>query len=123
MNQTSNAISGTLGVPGGTAPPLWRAMSTYVGVFPLPVYVLLVTVIAGILWSGPVPTEMAMVLGIMLLGSFTLAEIGNRLPVLRNIGAAALLVRVAAISSRSLKRASTDRSERFLGLAMRLSRE
>ena len=65
---------------------------TYIGIIPLPVYVLLVAVVAGILVSGPVPTEMAMVLSIMLVGSFTLAEIGNRLPYIRNIGAAALFV-------------------------------
>jgi Na+/citrate or Na+/malate symporter len=67
-------------------------METYVGIIPVPVYVLLVVVVVAILLSGPAPTEMAMVLSIMLVGSFTLAEIGNRLPVLRNMGAAALFV-------------------------------
>src|SRR3954452_9771942 len=78
---------------GRSALPQWaRLMGTYIGIIPLPVYVLLVAVVAGILWSGPIPTEMAMVLSIMLVGSFTLAEIGNRLPYVRNIGAAALFV-------------------------------
>ena len=78
---------------GRSALPQWaRLMGTYIGIIPLPVYVLLVAVLAGILLSGPVPTEMAMVLSIMLVGSFTLAEIGNRLPYIRNIGAAALFV-------------------------------
>ena len=78
---------------GRSALPQWaRLMGTYIGIIPLPVYVLLVAVLAGILVSGPVPTEMAMVLSIMLVGSFTLAEIGNRLPYIRNIGAAALFV-------------------------------
>src|SRR3954464_7286070 len=73
----------------GSALPQWaRLMGTYIGIIPLPVYILLVAVVAGILWSGPVPTEMAMVLSIMLVGSFTLAEIGNRQPYVRNIGAA-----------------------------------
>ena len=70
----------------------WNLMAIYVGVIPLPTYILLAAVLAGIFFSGPVPIEMAMVLSIMLFGSFTLAEIGNRLPYLRNIGAAALLV-------------------------------
>jgi len=76
----------------GALPPWERLMGIYVGIIPLPVYGLLVAVVAGILLSGPVPTEMAMVLAIMLVGSFTLAEIGNRLPYVRNIGAAALFV-------------------------------
>ena len=67
-------------------------MGTYVGIIPLPIYVLLLCVVGGIMSSGPVPTEMAMVFSIMLIGSFTLAEIGNRLPYLRNIGSAALFV-------------------------------
>jgi malate:Na+ symporter len=70
----------------------WNLMGIYIGVIPLPTYILLIIVVGGILSSGPVPTEMAMVFSIMLIGSFTLAEIGNRLPYLRNIGAAALLV-------------------------------
>ena len=70
----------------------WMLMGTYVGIIPLPIYVLLLCVVGGIMSSGPVPTEMAMVFSIMLIGSFTLAEIGNRLPYLRNIGSAALFV-------------------------------
>lgn len=93
MTQPSN-LSAAMPVPAGreAVRHWWRIMGTYVGIIPLPVYVLLVAVLAGILASGPVPTEMAMVLAIMLVGSFTLAEIGNRIPYLRDLGAAALFV-------------------------------
>jgi malate:Na+ symporter len=71
---------------------LWSAMDAHIGIIPIPVYVMLLLVLGGILASGKVPTEMAMILGIMIFGAFTIAEIGNRLPFLSGIGAAALFV-------------------------------
>lgn len=48
--------------------------------------------IAGFIAIGNIPGEMAMVMGIMAVFAFTLGEIGSRLPIIRNIGAGAVLV-------------------------------
>src|ERR1700759_1478678 len=92
---SSSEIKQARGLEAATseATSTWRKlMETYVGILPLPVYVVLTAVVAVTVLSGPIPTEMAMVLAIMMVGSFTLAEIGNRLPGLSTIGAAALLI-------------------------------
>lgn len=70
----------------------WKVVDTYVGVIPLPVYVILLIAIGGFIALGKMPTEMSMVLAIMAVAAYTLVEIGRRTPVLRNIGGAAILV-------------------------------
>ena len=71
---------------------IWKLMDCDIGIIPLPIYVVLAAVMIGFILHGKVPGEMAMAMGIMAVFAFTLGEIGNRFPVIRNIGAGAVLV-------------------------------
>jgi CCS family citrate carrier protein len=68
----------------------WKIMETRIGVVPLPVYALLVALICGFTATGKVPADISVSIAILAVGGFTCAEFGKRLPVLRNIGAAAI---------------------------------
>jgi malate:Na+ symporter len=74
--------------------PRWwsRLLTAYIGIIPPPIYLVLLIVIAGFALTGKVPGEISMVVAIMALGGFTLGEIGKRLPILRDVGAAAMLI-------------------------------
>lgn len=69
----------------------WKIMDFKIGIVPLPVYVLLLALITGFTLTGRVPSDILMAIVLLAMGGFTCAEIGKRLPVLRNIGAAAIL--------------------------------
>ena len=69
----------------------WRIVDIRVGIIPLPIYIGLLLLIAGFVWTGKVPSDLLMSIVLLAVGGFTCAEIGKRLPVLRNIGAAAIL--------------------------------
>jgi len=81
----------------GVAPPprwarLWqRLMDWRIGVVPVPVGV----VLAGVLWyfvsRGAVTTDLPMMIGLTVLLSFILAEIGHRIPGLRVVGGAVIV--------------------------------
>ncbi|MCW2236865.1 2-hydroxycarboxylate transporter family protein [Azospirillum canadense] len=68
----------------------WALVDTRIGVIPVPIYAILVALIAGFIATGKLPTEICMVIAILAVCGFTCAEIGKRLPVFRNIGAAAI---------------------------------
>ena len=58
---------------------------------PLPVYVLLAALVAFfILRDGKVASDLPTMIAVLALGGFGCAEIGRRLPVIRNLGAAAI---------------------------------
>ncbi len=90
---TNSLPTGDARVPGERFWPQgwWRIMEWRIGIIPLPVYVLLVALIGGLLLSGGLPNEINVMIAVLAVGGFTCAEIGKRLPVLRNIGAAAIL--------------------------------
>ena len=67
-------------------------MDTDIGIIPLPIYVLLLAVVATFTLTDHIGGEIAMVIAIMTLFAFTLGEIGKRLPVIRNLGSGAVLV-------------------------------
>ena len=69
----------------------WKIMDYKVGIVPLPVFVLLLALITGVTLTGKVPSVILMATVLLAMGGFTCAEIGKRLPVLRNVGAAAIL--------------------------------
>src|SRR5437764_15243087 len=69
----------------------WKLMEVRIGIIPLPVYLLLAGLIAAFLATGKVPGEISMSIAILAVFGFTCAEIGKRLPVLKNIGAAAIM--------------------------------
>jgi CCS family citrate carrier protein len=61
-----------------------------IGIVPLPVYVLLLALIAGFVATGKVPNDICVSIAILTVGGFSCAELGKRLPFFRNIGAAAI---------------------------------
>jgi malate:Na+ symporter len=85
------AAAPTVPAPAGFWPRgWWRIMDTRIGIIPLPVYVALVALIVGFVLTGKVPSDILMSIVLLSVGGFTCAEIGKRLPVIRNIGAAAI---------------------------------
>ena len=69
----------------------WRIVDTQVGIIPLPIYLLLLALITGFVLTGRVPSDILMSIVLLAVGGFTCAEIGKRLPVLSNVGAAAIM--------------------------------
>ncbi len=77
--------------PAGWHQSWWRIVDIRIGIIPLPIYIGLLALIAGFVWTGKVPSDLLMSIVLLAMGGFTCAEIGKRLPILRNIGAAAIL--------------------------------
>jgi CCS family citrate carrier protein len=77
--------------PAGWPQAFWRVMDLKVGVTPLPIFVLLVCLIAAFLATGKTPSDLPMNIAVLSVGGFACAEIGKRLPVLNQFGAAAIL--------------------------------
>jgi CCS family citrate carrier protein len=69
----------------------WKLVEFRIGIVPLPVYVLLAALVAFfILRDGKVASDLPTMIAVLALGGFGCAEIGKRLPVIRNLGAAAI---------------------------------
>src|SRR6266478_1689662 len=68
----------------------WKLMEYRIGIVPLPVYLVLLGLMVGFVLLHKVPGEICMVLAIMTVGGFTCAELGNRIPLLRSVGGAAI---------------------------------
>jgi malate:Na+ symporter len=68
----------------------WRLMEFRIGIIPLPIYILAGALIAGLVATGQLPNEISVAIVMFAFFGFTLAEIGKRLPIIRNIGAAAI---------------------------------
>jgi CCS family citrate carrier protein len=68
----------------------WRVVNLKIGIIPLPIYFILLGLIAGFVVTGKVPSDILMAIVLLAMGGFTCAELGRRLPVFRNIGAAAI---------------------------------
>lgn len=68
----------------------WKLMEYRIGIIPLPVYVILLVLITGFAVTGKVPGEISMAIAVLAFFGFTCAEIGKRIPIVRNIGAAAI---------------------------------
>jgi malate:Na+ symporter len=69
----------------------WKLVEFRIGIVPLPVYVLLAALVAFfILREGKVASDLPTMIAVLALGGFGCAEIGRRLPVIRNLGAAAI---------------------------------
>jgi malate:Na+ symporter len=68
----------------------WRIMDTRIGIIPLPIYIILFVLLAGFTYTGDIKGEVSVMIAVLAIGGFTCAEIGKRLPVLKNIGAAAI---------------------------------
>jgi malate:Na+ symporter len=68
----------------------WSIVDFKIGIIPLPVFVILLAVIAGFAATGTVPSDILMAIVLLSMGGFTCAELGKRIPIIRNIGAAAI---------------------------------
>src|SRR5882762_3432791 len=73
----------------------WQLMEFRIGIIPLPVYFLLLGLLVAFVLIGKVtdektPEEISVVLAIMVVGGFTCAEIGKRIPIIRSIGGGAI---------------------------------
>ena len=89
-----NIESATLAKPAvseGFWPKGWWAIVDYkIGIVPLPVFVILIAVIAGFALTGKVPSDILMAIVLLSMGGFACAELGKRIPIIRNVGAAAI---------------------------------
>jgi malate:Na+ symporter len=68
----------------------WKLMEFRIGIIPLPIYVLAGALIAGLVYTGKLPNEISLAIVMFAFFGFTLAEIGKRIPIIKNIGAAAI---------------------------------
>ncbi len=72
----------------------WKLMDFDIGIIPFPVYVGLVALLVIFGLTGNIHTELAMVIAIMTVGAFTLGELGKRIPLIKHIGGAAIMVTI-----------------------------
>ena len=69
----------------------WKLVEFRIGIVPLPVYVLLAALVTFFILSDEkLASDLPTMIIVLALGGFGCAEIGKRLPVIRNIGAAAI---------------------------------
>jgi malate:Na+ symporter len=68
----------------------WALVDFRIGIIPLPVYVLLVFIVIVLVRTEEVQSDAPTMIAVLVLGGFTCAELGARLPLLRSIGAAAI---------------------------------
>jgi malate:Na+ symporter len=68
----------------------WALVDFRIGIIPLPVYVLLVFIVIVLVRTEQVKSDAPTMIAVLVLGGFTCAELGARLPLLRSIGAAAI---------------------------------
>ena len=68
----------------------WKIVDARIGIIPLPIFVVLLVVIAGFAATGTVPSDILMAIVLLSMGGFACAELGKRIPIIRNIGAAAI---------------------------------
>jgi malate:Na+ symporter len=76
--------------PGVWPHAWWRIMELRIGIVPLPVHLVLLAVLIYFVIRGKVPTEINMMIGILAVLGFTCAEIGQRIPLVNQIGGAAI---------------------------------
>lgn len=68
----------------------WRLMDYKIGIIPIPIYAVLIVLIAILTFEGEIKPDGPTMIPVLVLGGFTCAEIGKRLPILRSIGAGAI---------------------------------
>jgi malate:Na+ symporter len=70
---------------------LQRLMEIRVGIIPLPIYLVLLALIAAFSIEGKISGEVTVMIAVTVFGGFTCAEIGRRIPVLNVIGGSSLM--------------------------------
>src|SRR5271166_4352932 len=86
----STALAGQSGTEGFWPKGWWSIVDFKIGIVPLLVFLVLLAVIAGFALTGTVPSDILMAIVLLSMGGFTCAELGKRIPIIRNIGAAAI---------------------------------
>ncbi|MDB5419953.1 MAG: Malate Na(+) symporter, partial [Phenylobacterium sp.] len=77
--------------PRGTALTWWwRVMDFKIGIVPAPIFVAILALAGFYVGQGKVPADILMNMAVLAAGGFACAEIGKRLPYIRNFGAAAI---------------------------------
>lgn len=69
----------------------WRIMDMRIGIVPLPVFAVIVLLVAAYVVDGTVPADLTTNILVLTAGGFACAEIGKHIPLLRKVGAAAIL--------------------------------
>jgi malate:Na+ symporter len=91
VQNTDSVALAKQSAPEGFWPKGWWSIVDYkIGIIPLPVFVVLLAVITGFAATGTVPSDILMAIVLLSMGGFTCAELGKRIPIIRNIGAAAI---------------------------------
>lgn len=68
----------------------WRLMDFKIGIISMPIYVILVGLLVVLTMQGQIKPDAPTMIAVLVLGGFSCAELGKRLPILRNVGAAAI---------------------------------
>jgi malate:Na+ symporter len=68
----------------------WRLMEIRIGIIPLPVFIVMGALIAAFVVTGKISSEISMAIVVFSFFGFLCAELGKRIPIIRNIGAAAI---------------------------------
>ena len=68
----------------------WKLMEMRIGIIPLPVHITLLLIVGYFVLTGHVPTEINMMIAVLAVLGFSCAEIGHRVPILNQIGGAAI---------------------------------
>ena len=90
QDRESIAPVGQSGADGWWPKGWWSIVDFKIGIVPLPVFLVLLAVIAGFAATGTVPSDILMAIVLLSMGGFACAELGKRIPIIRNIGAAAI---------------------------------
>lgn len=89
--QPAQAATGAPAAASDSRPAgMQRLMEFRIGIIPLPVYVVLLALIAAFSIQGKISGEVTVMIAVLVVGGFTCAEIGRRIPVLNLIGGSSL---------------------------------
>jgi malate:Na+ symporter len=69
----------------------WRLVDMRIGIIPLPLFPLIIALMVGFVWLGKLPPDLTMMIPLLALGAYVCAEIGRNIPILRNVGGAAII--------------------------------
>ncbi|RUP21296.1 2-hydroxycarboxylate transporter family protein, partial [Methylobacterium sp.] len=68
----------------------WRLIDFKIGIIPLPIFVILAILLTVLVQEGEIKPDGPTMIAVLVMGGFTCAEIGKRIPILKNIGAGAI---------------------------------
>ena len=94
MSESPRTPSAREEAPAGWAKPIWKAMEWKIGIIPVPVYVLLLVTVTYLAGFKKLSVDITMMIALVSLGAYALAELGDRIPFLKRIGGAAIFCAV-----------------------------